>query len=85
MAERILIIRPNFLSFIPGKTNCINIADWVKFDLIADRKSSSLHSKKFPGGGPPLLLIKISGSGQASSSAFLVALSSIAPKTEVTL
>ena len=37
----------------------------MKLDFIAERKSSSVQSKKFPGGGPPLLLIKISGSGQA--------------------
>ena len=57
----------------------------MKFDLIAARKSSSLQSKKFPGGGPPLLLIKISGSGHASSNAILVTLSYMAPKIEVTL
>ena len=57
----------------------------MKLDFIAERKSSSVQSKKFPGGGPPLLLIKISGSGQASSKANLVEESSIAPKTEVTL
>ena len=57
----------------------------MKLDLIADKKSSSLQSKKFPGGGPPLLFIKMSGSGQACNKFSLVDSSSIAPKTELTL
>ena len=52
---------------------------------MAPRKSSSDHLKKSPGGGPPLLLMRISGFGQALSKASLVEPSSIGPRIEVTL
>ena len=64
IAEVILMILPNFLSCIPGNNDLMSIIADKRFDSRASSHWSFSISRKFPGGGPPLLLIKISASGQ---------------------
>ncbi len=65
----ILTMRPNFRSIMPSTVALIRKMPVSMLPSTALIQSSRSQSRKSPGGGPPALLIRISGSGQAASRA----------------
>ena len=81
----ILTILPNLRLLMPGKTALNKITGTIKFSSRPRLQSSSDQSENFPGGGPPLLFTKISGSGHASIRFVLPCVSLRSATTRVTL
>ena len=65
-----LTILPHFLLIIIGRTFLIRSIGVNILEFKAFKKSSRTQSDQIPGGGPPALLINISGESQASSILF---------------
>ena len=68
-AEVMLTMRPNFRAIMPSTVALISSIGVSMLASIALIQSSRVQLRKSPGGGPPALLIRISGSGQAFSAA----------------
>src|SRR3954466_8558464 len=68
-AEVMLTIRPNLRAIIPSTVALISSIGVSMLASIALIQSSRVQLRKSPGGGPPALLTRISGSGQAFSAA----------------
>ena len=68
-AEVMLTIRPNFRSIMPSITALMRKIGASMLPSTAAIHMSRSHSRKSPRGGPPLLLIRISGAGHAASAA----------------
>ena len=58
--DEMLMILPQFLSFMPGRTSFDKRIDDIMVRLKAFSQSSSFSDSKSLGGGPPALFIKIS-------------------------
>src|SRR5215472_14808357 len=83
--EVILTIRPKRRSHIPSTTALISIIAVNMLALTAFCQSSTDHPRKSPCGGPPQLLTRMSGLGQAASAAVRPASVEMSPATGVTL
>jgi len=78
-------MRPNFRAIMPSTVALISSIGVSMLASIALIQSSRVQLRKSPGGGPPALLIKISGSGQAFSAASRPAGVVMSPATSVTV
>src|SRR6202048_5360885 len=67
--EVMLTMRPNLRSHMPSMVALINMIGVSMLALTAFCQSSTDHSRKSPCGGPPQLLTRISGLGQAARGA----------------
>src|ERR1700756_5134874 len=67
--EVMLTMRPNLRLHMPSITALINIIGVSMLALTAFCQSSTDHSRKSPCGGPPQLLTRMSGFGQAARAA----------------
>src|SRR3954471_7736127 len=67
--EVMLTMRPNLRSHMPSTVALISMIGVSMFALTAFCQSSTDHSRKSLGVGPPQLLTRMSGSGQAASAA----------------
>ena len=68
-AEVMLTMRPNLRAIMPSTVALISSIGVSMLASSALIQSSRVQLRKSPGGGPPALLIRISGSGQAFSAA----------------
>ena len=84
-ADVMLTIRPNLRAIMPSTVALINSIGVSMLASIALIQSSRFQLRKSPGGGPPALLIRISGSGQAFSAASRPAGVAMSPATSVTV
>src|SRR3954469_2105888 len=84
-AEVMLTIRPNFRDIMPSTVALISSIGVSMLASIALIQSSRVQLRKSPGGGPPALLTRISGSGQAFSAASRPAGVVMSPATSVTV
>src|SRR5712691_5103193 len=84
-AEVMLTMRPNLRSHMPSTTALINMIGVSMLALTAFCQSSIDQSRKSPCGGPPALLTRMSGFGQAASAAARPASVVMSPATVVTL
>ena len=84
-AEVMLTMRPNFRAIMPSTTALISSIGVSMLASIALIQSSRVQLRKSPGGGPPALLTRISGSGQAFSAASRPADVVMSPATSVTV
>jgi hypothetical protein len=64
-----LTMRPNFLAIMPSTVSLIMKIGPSMLLLTAEIHAASSQSRKLPVGGPPALLIRMSGSGQSLSTA----------------
>src|SRR6266550_4581494 len=83
--EVMLTMRPNLRSHMPSTVALISMIGVSMLALTAFCQSSTDHSRKSPCGGPPQLLTRISGLGQAASAAARPASVEMSPGTAVTL
>src|ERR1700756_3567929 len=83
--EVMLTMRPNLRSHIPSTTALISMIGVSMLALTAFCQSSTDHSRKSPCGGPPQLLTRMSGFGQAARAATRPASVEMSPGTAVTL
>src|ERR1700756_2617683 len=83
--EVMLTMRPNLRAHMPSTVALISMIGVSMLALTAFCQSSTVHSRKSPCGGPPALLIRMSGSGQAASAAVRPASVVMSPATGVTL
>src|SRR5207302_4807880 len=83
--EVMLTMRPNLRSHMPSTVALISMIGVSMLALTAFCQSSTDHSRKSPCGGPPQLVARISGLGQAASAAARPASVEISPGTAVTL
>src|SRR5262245_7816325 len=67
-AEVMLTMRPNLRAIMPSTVALISSIGVSMLASIALIQSSRVQLRKSPGGGPPALLMRISGSGQALST-----------------
>ncbi len=67
--EVMLTMRPNFRAIMPSTTARIRKMGVSMLASSARIQASRSQSRKSPAGGPPALLTRISGSGQAASAA----------------
>jgi len=81
MAEVMFTIRPKRRSTIPSITSRIKRSGAIRLASTAPIQSSRSHCWNRPGGGPPLLVTRMSGVGQASSRASRVSGSAMSPTT----
>ena len=84
-AEVMLTMRPNLRAIMPSTVALISSIGVSMLASIALIQSSRVQLRKSPGGGPPALLIRISGSGQAFSAASRPAGVVMSPATSVTV
>ena len=84
-AEVMLTMRPNFRAIMPSTVALISSIGVSMLASIALIQSSRVQLRKSPGGGPPALLIRMSGSGQAFSTASRPAGVVMSPATSVTV
>ena len=68
-AEVMLTMRPNLRDIMPSTVALISSIGVSMLASIALIQSSRVQLRKSPGGGPPALLTRMSGSGQAFSTA----------------
>ena len=80
-----LTIRPNPRPIMPSTVALISMIAVIMLALQALCQSSSSQSRKSPGGGPPALLTRMSGAGQAASAPARPAGVVMSPTTGVTL
>ena len=85
IAEVMLMMRPNLRSRMPGTSARIRSAGASMFDSSAAIHWSWCQSASLPGGGPALLLTRMSASGQAAISAVRPASVAMSAATPVTL
>ena len=78
-------MRPNFRAIMPSTVALISSIGVSMLASIALIQSSRVQLRKSPGGGPPALLIRMSGSGQAFSAASRPAGVVMSPATSVTV
>jgi len=64
-----LTMRPNLRAIMPSTTARISMIGVTMFALTAACHAASSQSRKSPIGGPPALLTRMSGCGQAASTA----------------
>src|SRR3984957_17834892 len=83
--EVILTMRPNLRSHMPSTVALISMIGASMLALTAFCQSSTDHSRKSPCGGPPQLLTRMSGLGQAARVASRPASVEMSPATAVTL
>src|SRR5438270_4669951 len=83
--EVMLTMRPNLRAHIPSTVALISMIGVSMLALSAFCQSSTDHSRKSPCGGPPQLLTRISGLGQAASAAARPVSVEMSPGTAVTL
>ena len=83
--EVMLTMRPNLRSHMPSTIALISMIGVSMLALTAFCQSSTDHSRKSPCGGPPQLLTRMSGLGQAASAAARPASVEMSPGTAVTL
>src|SRR5438445_11778504 len=79
-----LTMRPNLRAHIPSTVALISMIGVSMLALTAFCQSSTDHSRKSQCGGPPQLLTRISGLGQAASAAARPASVEMSPGTAVT-
>ena len=84
-AEVMLTMRPNLRAIMPSTVALISSIGVSMLASIALIQSSRVQLRKSPGGGPPALLIRISGSGQAFSTASRPAGVVMSPAISVTV
>ena len=84
-ADVMLTIRPNFRAIMPSTVAFISSIGVSMLASIALIQSSRVQLRKSPGGGPPALLIRMSGSGQAFSTASRPAGVVMSPTISVTV
>src|SRR3954449_988541 len=84
-AEVMLTMRPNFRAMIASTVALISSIGVSMLASIALIQSSRVQLRKSPGGGPPALLTRMSGSGQAFSAASRPAGVVMSPATSVTV
>ena len=84
-AEVMLTMRPNLRAIMPSTVALISSIGVSMLASIALIQSSRVQLRKSPGGGPPALLIRISGSGQAFSTASRPAGVVMSPTISVTV
>ena len=77
-------IRPKFRACMAGSTARISAMGVSMFASTARRQSSNSNCENSPCGGPPALVMRISGSGQAANSAARPASVVTSPWTVVT-
>src|SRR4029078_8946047 len=82
--EVMLTMRPKRRSTMPSSTARISMIGVSMLASIAFSQSSRDHWRKSPGGGPPALLTRMSGLGQAASAAARPASVAISAVTGVT-
>src|SRR6266851_4396725 len=82
--EVMLTMRPNLRSHMPSTVALISMIGVSMLALTAFCQSSTDHSRKSPCGGPPQLLTRMSGLGQAASAAARPASVEMSPGTAVT-
>src|ERR1019366_10009847 len=84
-AEVMLTMRPNWRAIMPPPVALINSIGVSMLASIALIQSSRVQLRKSPGGGPPALLTRISGSGQAFRAASRPAGGGVSPDPSVTV
>src|SRR4051812_911985 len=84
-AEVMLTMRPNLRAIMPSTVALISSIGVSMLASIALIQSSRVQLRKSPGGGPPALLMRMSGSGQAFSAASRPAGVVMSPATSVTV
>ena len=84
-AEVMLTMRPNLRAIMPSTVALISSIGVSMLASIALIQSSRVQLRKSPGGGPPALLIRMSGSGQAFSTASRPAGVVMSPTISVTV
>src|SRR3954464_5684419 len=84
-AEVMLTIRPNLRAIMPSTVALISSVGVSMLASNALIQSSRVQLRKSPGGGPPALLMRISGSGQAFSTASRPAGVVMSPTISVTV
>ena len=84
-AEVMLTMRPNLRAIMPSTVALISSIGVSMLASIALIQSSRVQLRKSPGGGPPALLMRMSGSGQAFSTASRPAGVVMSPTISVTL
>ncbi len=84
-AEVMLTMRPNLRAIMPSTVALISSIGVSMLASSALIQSSRVQLRKSPGGGPPALLTRISGSGQAFSAASRPAGVVMSPTTSVTV
>src|SRR5205807_8472414 len=84
-AEVMLTMRPNLRAIMPSTVALINSIGVNMLASIALIQSSRVQLRRSPGGGPPALLNRISGSGQAFNAASRPAGVVMSPATSVTV
>ena len=84
-AEVMLTMRPNFRAIMPSTVALISSIGVSMLASIALIQSSRVQLRKSPGGGPPALLTRMSGSGQAFSTASRPAGVVMSPTISVTV
>ena len=83
-ADVMFTTRPNSRSIMPSTVARMSSMAVSMLALSAAFQSSRVHSRKSPGGGPPALLTRMSGSGQAASTAARPSGVVMSPGTAVT-
>ena len=83
--EVMLMIRPKRFSIILSTTARISRIGVIMLPSSALIQASLSHSRKSPGGGPPALLMSMSGAGQAASAAARPSDVVMSPTTVLTL
>jgi hypothetical protein len=84
-AEVMLTMRPNLRAIMPSTVALISSIGVSMLASSALIQSSRVQLRKSPGGGPLALLTRISGSGQALSTASRPAGVVMSPTTSVTV
>ena len=84
-AEVMLTMRPNLRAIMPSTVALISSIGVSMLASSALIQSSRVQLRKSPGGGPPALLIRMSGSGQAFSTASRPAGVVMSPTISVTV
>ena len=84
MAEVMLMMRPKRRSLMPSTTARMSIRGASMLLFTASCHSLSLQSAKRPGGGPPLLVTRMSGAGRACSTRARPSVLSRSPTTGMT-
>ncbi len=84
-AEVMLTMRPNRRATMPSTVALISAIGVSMLASSARIQSSRSQSRKSPGGGPPALLTRMSGAGQAASAAARPASVVMSPATAATV
>ena len=85
LAEVMLTMRPKPRAIMPSTTACVSSSGVAMFCATPSSSASRVTSRKGLGGGPPLLLTRMSTSGDAASSACWPALVETSATTAITV